>query len=202
MPKLSTLSNVPALAGRHQIVIALMLVSLMIITRGHHFSSLHNLPGASWAVFFLAGIYLRTVWPLVGFLALSWWLDFAAYTWGGASGFCLTPAYVFLLPAYAALWLAGRWYAGQHQFALNTLLPLSLSMVTGLILCEMFSSGGFYFFSGRFTDATWVEFAGRTLNYFPMYIESFLFYTGVAIVMHAALVMINQQRNLRGTTTG
>jgi len=202
MPNLSTLFHFPALAGRHQIVIALMLVLLVIVTRGHHFSSLHNLPGASWAVFFLAGVYLRAVWPLVGFLALSWWLDFAAYTWGGASGFCLTPAYIFLLPAYASLWLAGRWYAGQYQFTWRTLMPLSLSIMAGLILCELFSSGGFYFFSGRFADTTWVEFAGRLLNYFPMYVESFLFYTGMAIALHVALVLIGQQRNLGSTTTG
>lgn len=192
-------SNLMALSCRNQIIIALVLVFLMIVTRGHHFASMHNLPEASWAVFFLAGVYLRSAWPLLGFFALSWWLDFAAYTWGGASGFCLTPAYIFLLPAYASLWLAGRWYAGRHQFAWRTLLPLSLSMAAGLILCELFSSGGFYFFSGRFTDISWLEFAERTTVYFPLYIESFLFYTGSAMVIHTAFSLIYRQTNTHGT---
>lgn len=182
------------LSTRHQIVIGLTLVVLMIITRGHHFASLHNmLPGASWAIFFFAGAYLRSAWPLLGFFALSWWLDFAAYTWGGASDFCLTPAYTFLLPAYTSLWLAGRWYAKQHQFAWRTLMPLSFSIIAGLILCELFSSGGFYFFSGRFEETTWFQFSERLIAFFPMYIESFLFYTCIAVIIHTAFALTHQQ---------
>lgn len=184
------------LSIRHQMVIVLLLAVLMIITRSHHFISLHNLPGASWAVFFLAGVYLRAVWPLAGFLVLTWVLDYMAYTWGGASGFCLTPAYGFLLPAYASLWLAGHWYASQHQYAWRTLMPLSWSILSGLILCELFSSGGFYFFSGRFVETTWFEFAGRTSAYFPMYVESFLFYVGFAILLHWIIAFIVQSIRL------
>ena len=121
------------LSTRNQLAIGLLLVSLMILTRSHHFASVHNLADASWAIFFLAGAYLRSAWPLLGFFALSWWLDFAAYTWGGVSDFCITPAYVFLLPAYASLWLAGRWYAKRHQFSWHTVMPLSLSVMTGLV---------------------------------------------------------------------
>lgn len=188
------------LSTRSQIAIGIALVLLMIITRGHHFASLQNLPGASWAIFFLAGAYLRSAWPLLGFFALSWWLDFAAYTWGGTSGFCLTPAYIFLLPAYSALWFAGRWYANQHQFAWRTFMPLSLSILVGLSLCELFSSGGFYFFSGRFEETTLVEFGSRLVKFFPMYIESFVFYIGIATVVHAtfALIPTNQRHNTAG----
>ncbi len=185
------------LSLRYQMIIALLLAVLLIITRGHHFVSLHNLPGASWAVFFLAGVYLRAVWPLPVFLALIWWLDYMAYAWGGASEFCLTPAYAFLLPAYASLWLAGRWYAGRHHYAWRSTIPLSLSILSGLILCELFSSGGFYFFSGHFADATWFEFAGRTLFYLPMYAESFLFYVGFAIAIHMIIVSVQQSARLR-----
>jgi len=180
------------LTRQHQIFVALLLVVLMTLTRGHHFASLHNLPGASWAVFFLAGIYLRSAWPLLGFFALSWWLDYIAYAWGGASSFCLTPAYVFLLPAYASLWLAGRWYAQRHHYAWRTLMPLFLSAFSGLVLCELFSSGGFYFFSGRFAEPTWLEYAERTLVYFPMYLESFLFYAGLALAIHMAFIAMQQ----------
>ncbi len=190
------------LSTRSQIAIGISLALLMIITRGHHFASLQNLPGASWAIYFLTGMYLRSAWPLLGFFALSWWLDFAAYTWGGASGFCLTPAYIFLLPAYSALWFAGCWYANQHQFAWRTFMPLSLSIVVGLSLCELFSSGGFYFFSGRFEETTLVEFGSRLVKFFPMYIESFIFYIGIAAVIHAAFALINNSSNQRHTTAG
>ena len=191
------------LTTRSQFLIGFALVLLMIVTRGHHFATLQNLlPGASWAVFFLAGVYLRTGWPLLGFFALSWWLDFAAYTWGGVSGYCLTPAYITLLLAYSSLWLAGRWYASRHRFEWGTLIPLGFSMMVGLILCELFSSGGFYFFSGRFEETTLVEFGVRVIRYFPLYIESFLFYSGIAVVVHGAFTLVINQINARKATTG
>lgn len=189
------------LSTRNQVAIGLLLVLLMILTRSHHFASTHNLADASWAIFFLAGIYLHSAWPLPGLFALSWWLDFAAYTWGGVSDFCITPAYVFLLPAYSSLWLAGRWYAQQYQFTWRTFMPLSLSVMAGLILCELFSSGGFYFFSGRFAEITLIEFGERLIKYFPLYIESFVFYIGITVVIHSIFTLIIQQFSPRSTTT-
>ncbi len=188
------------LSSRNQLVITLLLGFLMILTRSHHFTSAHNLADASWAIFFLAGFYLRSAWPLLGFFALSWWLDLAATTWGGVSDFCLTPAYVFLLPAYASLWLAGHWYAKHYQFAWRTVMPLGFSIMTGLILCEAFSSGGFYFFSGRFAETTWSEFGEQEIKYFPLYIETFVFYAGIAAVIHMLFALLSQQFNLRSTT--
>ena len=49
------------LSVRNQLTIGAGLVLLMILTREYHFSSLHSLPGASWAIFFLAGLYLRAI---------------------------------------------------------------------------------------------------------------------------------------------
>lgn len=190
------------LSTRSQMAIGLLLVSLMILTRSHHFASIHNLADASWVIFFLAGVYLRSAWPLLGFFALSWWLDFAAYTWGGVSDFCITPAYVFLLPAYASLWLAGRWYAKQYQFTWRTVAPLFLSVMAGLILCELFSSGGFYFFSGRIAETSFSEFGEQVIKYFPLYIETFVFYLSIAVVMHTLFTLIIQQFNPRNTATG
>lgn len=182
------------LASRHQLLIAALLLLLVVATRGHHFATLVSLPGASWAAFFLAGVYLRSPWALPGLLALTWGLDFAAYTWGGASGFCLTPAYLFLLPAYASLWLAGRWYARQHSFEWRTLLPLAAALLAGATLCELFSSGGFYFFSGRFAEPTLAEFGVRLVKYFPGYLQSLAFYVGIAAGLHALIGLARTTR--------
>jgi hypothetical protein len=190
------------LSTRHQIAIGLLLAVFMILTRSHHFATMHNLADASWAIFFLAGVYLRSAWPLLGFFALSWGLDVSATTWGGVSDFCMTPAYIFLLPAYASLWLAGRWYAKRHQFAWHTILPLSASAVVGVTLCELFSGGGFYFFSGRIAETSVAEFGEQLLKYFPLYIETFVFYLGIAVAVHALLTLIAQQFNPHNTTAG
>lgn len=189
------------LSVRNQLVIGLVLVLLMIATRGHHISSLHNLPGASWAVFFLAGVYLHALWPLAGFFILTWILDFSAYTWGGASDFCMTFAYAFLLPAYCSLWYAGRWYAHQYQFEFRTLIPLFISLITGAFACELFSSGGFYFFSGHFEETTLVEFGYRVIKYFPHYIGSLMLYTGIAAVIHTLITLTRDIFRTQGNGT-
>ncbi|WP_126453642.1 hypothetical protein [Sulfuriflexus mobilis] len=190
------------LSPRNQIIIGLVLTLLMIGTRGHHFATLEHLPGASWAVFFLAGVYLRPAWVLPGLLALTWLLDFAAFTWGGASGFCLTPAYIFLLPAYSALWFSGRWYTNRHRFEWRTLMPLALAMLAGAAVCELFSSGGFYFFSGRFTAPNFAEFAMRLVTYFPAYLQSLAFYVGVASVLHTMVALTHNAFGQRASTAG
>ncbi|SOD19490.1 hypothetical protein [Nitrosomonas ureae] len=183
------------LSIRSQISIGLLLVLLMIFTRSHHFASIHNMADASWAIFFFAGVYLRSTWPFLGFFTLSWWLDFAATHWGGVSDYCLTPAYVFLLPAYVSLWLTGRWYRARYQFAWSTLLPLSISVITGLTLCQLFSGGGFYFFSGRIAETNFNEFGEQLIKYFPLYVETFVFYLSIAVVIHTFLILISQQFN-------
>jgi len=191
------------LSVRNQMIIGSVLAVLLIMTRSHHFAAMHALPGASWAVFFLAGIYLRSVSPLLWLLVLTWLLDFSAYKWGdGSSDYCLTYAYAFLLPAYGSLWLAGRWYVSQYQFSWHTLLPLFSSMAVGLVLCELFSSGGFYFFSGRFVETTLIGFGQRFINYFPLYVGSFLFYIVIAIGLHSIVKIIASNRSLRQVVNG
>ena len=177
------------LSKQNQIITGFVLLLLVVATRGQHFATLQHLPGASWAVFFLAGLYLSSIWVLPALLALIWFLDFAAFTWGGTSGFCLTQAYVFLLPAYSALWFSGRWYAKQYRFEWNTLIPFVAAVLVGSAVCELFSSGGFYFFSGRFVDTSLVEFAGRLIKYYPMYLQSLVFYVAIAAVIHTIFVV-------------
>ncbi|MGH8474468.1 MAG: hypothetical protein ACRER2_01635 [Methylococcales bacterium] len=190
------------LSIRDRLIIGTILVLLIVATRGHHFAGLNNLPGASWAAFFLAGIYLRPLWVLAGLLALTWILDFAAYTFGGVSGFCITPAYVFLLPAYSALWFAGRWYGNRHRFAWQSLAPLAGAMLAGAAVCELFSSGGFYFFSARFAEPTLSEFGGRLLRFFPLYLQSLTFYVGAATVAHTLLGLAHGADGSPKTTSG
>lgn len=186
------------LSVRNQFIIGLILVFFMVITRGHHFIGLHNLPGASWAAFFLAGIYLRPVWVLGGLLAITWGLDFSYYFWGNGSNFCFSQAYIFLVAAYAALWWAGRWFSRHYRFHWQTLPFLFSAMFGGAVVCEIISSGSFYFLSGRFEDQTIAEFGQRFITYFPHSLQSISFYTGMAVIVHILLGLFAQQHKLSG----
>ncbi|MGH8647004.1 MAG: hypothetical protein ACREX4_22120 [Gammaproteobacteria bacterium] len=175
--------------SKRAVMIVLTLAALMAATRSHHFAATLHLPDASWAVFFLAGFYLRPLWVFPALLALAGVSDYVAIAWLGVSDFCASPAYGFLLPAYGALWLAGRWYAGRHRSALSTLVPLAGSVVFGAAVCEIISSGGFYFFSGRFAETSLVELGLRLAKYFPPALVSLAFWMGIAIVVHIVFTL-------------
>lgn len=169
---------------RHQTIIALLLAFSMLATRGHHdFTQLH-LPDASWAIFFLAGLYLRARWHFAAFFLLAAVIDYVAITWGGVSSFCVTGAYLFLIPAYGALWLAGRRYVSRAALSRRDLLPLALHALAGILVCKLISSGGFYFFSGRFMDPTLAGFGARLVTYLPGSLGTQALYLGLAALVH------------------
>lgn len=187
------------LSQRNQIILTVLLVMLMIVTRGHHFSTIHSLPSASWAIFFIAGFYLSSKKIFALFIAEAALLDYIAINWEGVSSFCVSPAYVFLLPAFGALFLSGRWYAKRYQLSWTTLLPLSASLVFGTVASELLSSGSFYFLSGRFQETTLVEFGHRLALYFPHQVTNMAFYIGLTIALHVFVVMLKGAEQQRQT---
>lgn len=178
------------LSNRNQIAVGIGLTALMIVTRGQHFPAVRDaLPGASWAVFFLAGVYLRALWAPVALFVLASVLDFAAINWQGVSDYCMSPAYIALIPAYGALWFGGRWFAGHYSFKPVTLLWLVGTVVVSAFVCEIISGGAFYFFSGRFPDATLAGFVPRIVQYFPPFLGSMAFWVTVAAAVHVAIAV-------------
>ncbi len=191
-----------SLTRRQAGAVAVALATMMILTRSHHFTTSAVLPSASWAVFFLAGLYLRSAPAFGGFVLLAAALDLAAIGWGGVSAFCASPAYPFLLPAYGSLWLAGRWYAQRHMPTAATLLPLLAGALAGSVLCELISSGGFYFFSGRFAEPSLAEFGERLLRYYPRALEAFGFWLAVAAASHTVIALATGRNAARGALRG
>jgi hypothetical protein len=168
------------------------LAVLMAATRSHHFASITHLPDASWAVFFLAGFYLRPLWAFPALLALAGLSDYIAISAFGVSDFCVSVAYGFLVPAYGALWFAGRRYARHHRFQLATLPWLAGFALAGALISELLSSGGFYFFSGRFAELSWADFGSRLALYFPQALEGLALYLGAAAITHIVLTLASR----------
>lgn len=177
--------------SRQQAVIGLALALLLALTRSHHWATLHALPDASWAVFFLVGIYLRPSWAVPVLMLEAALVDYLVITVGGVSDFCVSPAYGFLIPAYAALFLAGRVYARHHRLSWSALPWLLGCALGGAGLAELFSSGGFYFFSGRFADPVLAEFIPRLVRYFPATLSSLALYLGLAALVQFAAASLD-----------
>jgi hypothetical protein len=183
-----------SLSPRIQFIIGIVLATLLVLTRSQHFANLHHLPGASWAVFFLAGVYIKSRWGFSALLGIALLVDLSAL-WTGLYSSCFTPAYLMLLPAYASLWLAGRWYAKQHDFTLNSLLLLCAAILIGTFSCELLSSGGYYLFSGKF-EPSLSEFASRLVQYYPYSIGSTTFYVTIAALLHSIIGAIQRHNGL------
>lgn len=181
------------LSTRHQVIIGIILAAFMIATRGHHFPDIRQiLPSASWAVFFLVGVYLRALWVPAVFFALASFLDFSAINWQGVSDYCVSPAYIALIPAYGALWFGGRWFSKHLSEKPVALLYLGASLVVSTFVCQLISSGSFYYFSGRFAEPTFGEFASRIIKYYPSFSGTTLFWITVTTIVHVAIVLSNR----------
>lgn len=175
------------LSKRNAIIVAVVLSIAMWATRGHHAASLAHLPDASWAIFFALGFYLRNRLLLPLLLAQAALIDYIAITNFGVDDYCVTPAYVFLLPAYSALWLAGRWYAAHFRFEVRTLSLFAAAVFAGTAACELVSSGSFYFLGGRIADTSLAGFAHSLAQYFPSDLANVALYLGAAALVHALI---------------
>lgn len=186
------------LTSRQQIAVGLAFTVLMLLTRSHHWASIHSLPDASWAIFFLLGVYVRPLWVVPALIAASVGIDYAAITWGGVSDFCVSPAYWLLIPAYLVLFAGGRFYALCHSLSLLGLSRLVGVALPVVVAAELLTSGGFYVFSGRFVDPTLAGFVPRFEQYFPHMLGTFALYLGAAAMAHVALEAASRRRRPDG----
>ena len=178
--------TLPFLPARTQVAIGAALALLMLCTRGQHFASVHALPSASWAVFFLAGALLRTRWMFAGLFALASLLDWGSYAAGTISDWCLSPAYWALLPAYGTLWLAGRLYARLHRDEISTIPRLAFVLIGAAFVAYLISGGCYYAFSGHYTP-TFAGFLPRIAQYYPRALGTLAGYVGTAFALVAAV---------------
>jgi hypothetical protein len=166
----------------------LPLIALMVLTRFHHFGDALHLPDASLAVFFFAGFYRKPAF-LAFLLLLAGLIDYLAIA-NGTSAYCVSPAYVFLIPTYAVMWLAGR-YCGQYK-ALDF---IGLSLNFGMLILSstaafMISNGSFYLFSGRFDSVSWSQYMTGGFQFYLPYVGSTLLYAAAGYAVYKLLAFL------------
>lgn len=169
------------------IAITVALAALMAATRMHHFGSPLHLPDASLAVFLLAGFFVASPLFFAGLLFEAAALDYVAISQLGVSDWCVTPAYWFLVPTYAVLWLAGRYYARMHRYSLGSLAVFSVLSVVALSAAFLISNLSFYWFSGRYPGMGMAEYLAAIAEYYIPYLSGGLLYLGCAAALYAVL---------------
>ena len=181
------------------IAIFAALAALMAATRFDHFGSAVSLPDASYAIFFLGGLYLvrSARASLATFTALiieAGLIDYYATSIQGISDWCMTPAYWFLVPTYGSLWLVGRWFALRHKMKGRGLISLALFAGLACSFAFMFSNAAFYLFSERFAEMSAVEYASRVTQYYGSYVSVALLYIACAVALHMTFDIIVRHR--------
>jgi hypothetical protein len=145
------------------------------------------LPDASLAVFLLAGFFVASPMFFGALLLGAGVLDYLAITHFGVSDYCITPAYWFLIPTYAVLWFAGRYYARVHQHNLRSMGLFAGISFVAVSAAFFISNGAFYLFSGRFPDMGMAEYAHRVAQYYVQYLSGAALYLIPAVLLYVLL---------------
>lgn len=155
---------------------AVAFMALMAATRFHHFGTPFALPDASLAIFFLAGLWLGGRYLFAALLIEAGLIDYLAITKLGVSDFCVSQAYIFLIPTYAAMWLGGKWCRQLKDLAPITLVKQFAALVVATSSAFLISNGSFYLLSGHYANADWGQYIERFVMYYPPYLASTLVY--------------------------
>lgn len=174
--------------------IATALVALMAMTRFNHFGSSVALPDASYAVFFLGGLFLGRVRAALAILAVllvgAAMVDYYAINFAGVSGWCVTQAYSFLVFAYSALWFVGRWYAPRHDLSGKGMLGLFAAAVAAGSLAFVIANVSFYLLAGYFGSMSIAEFTASVAQYYGSYVTVAVIYIGCAVIVQMLHAML------------
>ena len=157
----------------HRLLILSGLAILLTLTRTSHFGTSAILPDASLAVFLLGGFLLQRSCGFAVLLAAAFGADVLSAQTATEAGWCLTPAYVGLVPTYGVLWLAGRWLAKTRQLDFfHAAGVASLAIALAFVI----SNATWYAFSGTAGNLGITDFALAVAKYFPPYLGSAMLY--------------------------
>ena len=188
-------------ATTSRLFILFVLALLMAASRAHvfdHFSP----PDASWAVFFIAGFHLRGWgrWAFPALMALAVGVDWWVITGQGIdfwNHYCVSAAYWFLVPAYAAMWAGGAWlrrrYAGARWDALGR---LAFAFVLSVLACHLLAQGSFYWLSDSVAQPSLAGWWKNYSDWFPSYLRTTAIYVGLAVIVHVGALQAARLRAL------
>lgn len=174
--------------------IALALAALMAATRFHNVGSMLHLVDASLAVFFLGGLYLRRGWLFALFFVEAVVIDLVATTLAGTSDYCMTAAYPFLLPTYAAMWFPAAYFARRQAAGWQSGAILAGLLLASTVVAFAISDGSFYLFSGYYPSMSWEQFLAGAVKYFPRYVSSTFAYVAVIVGCSQLLALAGDRR--------
>lgn len=186
-------------ATAQRTLILTLLAALMAATRINHFAPV---PDASWAVFFLGGVYLSTStrWAFPLLMALAVAIDYLVISRSGVSfwqHYCVSAAYWFLVPAYFSMWAGGMWLRrGGIANDLRTLGRASLALVASVVVCQLIAQGSFYWVSSSVAHPTVAGWFQNYAQWLLPYMQTAAVYVAGGALVHVAATSASRGRAL------
>jgi hypothetical protein len=175
------------------------LIGLMLVTRVHHFGSAMSLPDASLIVFFLSGLFFSRLPFFIFLLVEAALIDYVVISQFNVSGFCVSPAYVALIPTYGVMWLAGDYCAKFKKLTRSEMYAQFVVLFLATSAAFLISNGSFFLFSGKISDLSFAHYLEGVSRYFPQYASSTLIYglvIGLGIkVVHSLMTQAAESKN-------
>jgi hypothetical protein len=176
------------LSSRNAILTLVGLLIIMLATRSGLASNLH-LQDASWAIFFIGGFYLsdRWRWGFPALMVTAVAIDWVSIRYYGVNNYCVTVAYGFLVPAYAALWLGGAWLRRHAAFDGLGLLALGASALIAASVCFFLSNGSVYWLGARGPVPTLDGWMVNVAAWYWPFVRVCLAYIATAALIHVSV---------------
>jgi len=180
-----------------------LLVLLLVSTRLNLPTSVTHfgpVPDASWAAFFIGGFYLRTWtrWAFPVFMALAVLVDYVVISGQGMDFFahyCMSAAYWFLVPSYAAMWFGGLLLARNYRgLQWRAVAWLAATLLVSASACYLLSNGSFYWLSDTVTNATFGGWAKNLGDWYLPYLRSTAMYVAGGAVVHVVVALLARER--------
>jgi hypothetical protein len=152
---------------------------------------------ASWAVFFLAGFWLRGAgrWAFPLLMVEAVLIDYLVINGQGLdfwSHYCVSAAYWFLVPSYFSLWLGGSWLA-RHQagLRLQTLGMATVALAISWAACYLLSNGSFYWLSDSVPlPRSMAAWSTNLFDWYLPFLETTAAYVALGAVVHVLVVQV------------
>ncbi len=182
------------LSQSQRIGVFALLALLLAATRISHFALI---PDASWAVFFIAGFYLRGSlrWVLPVLFVLAVLVDFAVITSQGLnfwSHYCVSPAYWLLLPSYMALGAGGAWASTQYRgIGARTLGAVTAALLVSFSVCFVLSNGSYYWLSDSVAAPSMAGWGKNLGDWYLPFLRGTAMYVALAAVVHVVVAKLS-----------
>ena len=165
------------IAFKYSVSIIFMML-LMVLTRGYQSASYLDihLPDFTLAAIFITGVYFKNFLAPVPLIIVAVLIDWVSISYYGASNFCVTQAYVMLLPAYYLMYLVARSLTSLKFNSLKQVLLIAMTLLVAISLEWLITSASFYWMSPYFPDANLAGFALRIEKYAPGAVTNFFYW--------------------------